>query len=200
MASAVRFVSVSILLLELSIHGVGSPLRSSLKPETPTADAMAIPEGCELRKRTFSTKDVNWTRLILDSGDIDSTVSFDEEMASLQDKNSSISLDENFSSIHDISFTISYCSGRCLQHNLKTKGHVIKNDYALQMRNLVKSCEDKGTNCEEMSPCCVPKRIHGEDGKIEFEKGSVKVAYWSKQNVMSTFTFKFLNTTVCHCQ
>ena len=95
MASAVRFVSVSILLLELSIHGVGSPLRSSLTPEASTADATAIPEGCELRQTTFSTKDVNWTRLILDSGDIDSTVSFDDEMASLQDKNSTISLDEN---------------------------------------------------------------------------------------------------------
>ena len=86
MASAIHFVCVSILLLELLIHGVGSPLRSSLKPEAPTADATAVSEGCELRLKTFSTKDVNWTRLIVDSGDIDSTVSFDEEMASLQDK------------------------------------------------------------------------------------------------------------------
>ena len=175
MATVQCFICVFIVLLGLSTFVNGRPLQRT-KNSVQHKNLTPIPQRCRLRHKTFGQKDVNWTRLVPD-----------EDIVSI---------------LHNTSFTISYCSGRCLQHNTQTAGHVINDDYALQMRNLVKSCEDNNMNCEELSPCCVPKRYHGHNnrGKIEFKKTNVDVEYVNKNGHVKRISYKFLNPTVCHCQ
>ena len=175
MAAVQCFICVYIVLLGLSTFVNGRTLlrsKDSVHHQNPTA----VSQGCKLRHKIFGQNDINWTRLVQS--------------------------DEEIVSIHNTSFTISYCSGRCLQHNTQTAGHVINDEYALQMRNLVKSCEDNNINCEELSPCCVPKRYHGHNnrGEIEFKKTKVDVEYVNKNGHVKTFSYEFLNPTVCHCQ
>ena len=79
---------------------------------------------------------------------------------------------------------------------------MIKDEYALQMQNLVKSCKDNNMNCDELSPCCVPIRYHGRKNrvKVDFNKTSVTVEYMDKNGHVKPFIYEFLNPTACHCQ
>ena len=163
-----------VTLLGFSTYGNGKPLPTE-EPIHSTKTDVAISKGCALKNKTFWTENVNWTRLR----------SFPKMIAP----------------IHNNNFNISYCSGRCIEHDRKTGGHVINDSYALQMRNLVKACENKGMNCEELSPCCVPKRYHGHNNpvKIEFTKIPVDVEYIDQDGHVRSFTHIFLSPQVCHC-
>ena len=163
-----------VTLLGFSTCGNGKPLFTEETIHSTGTD-VASSEGCVLKNKTLLTDKVNWTRLR----------SFSKRIFPFSSRE----------------FTISYCSGRCIEHDRKTGGHVIKDNYALQMRNLVKSCEDKGIHCEELSPCCVPKRYHGHNNpvKIEFTKIPVGVEYIDQDGKRDIFTHIFLSPQACHC-
>ena len=165
---------ILMTLLGFSTCGNGKPLPAE-EPFHSTETDVAISEGCALKNKTLWTGNVNWTRLR----------SFSKRIFPFPSR----------------MFTISYCSGRCIQHDRKMSRHVIKDNYALQMRNLVKACEDNKMNCEELSPCCVPKRYHGHNNpvKIEFIKILVPVEYIDQDGDRDIFTHIFLSPQACHC-
>ena len=84
---------------------------------------------------------------------------------------------------------------RCIEHDKKTGGHAINDNYALQMRNLAKVCEDNKMNSEELSPCCVSKRYHGHNNpvKIELTEIPVKVEYNDRDGRVRSFIYIFLS-------
>ena len=179
-----KFSAGFCLLLGLSLHGSTLPVEPIAMPSTdPVAlpstglrgslsdgvkDTVDYPGDCNVTATTLWTQNINWTRLTKrDIGNVVNT-----------------------------SFTIFRCSGSCSHHHPEN-GQVIKDEYALQMRNLVRSC----TDCKELKPCCVAKRYHGEitPTAIRFDYTNVTVVYYEGE-VEKKFTHRFLKPKVCHCQ
>ena len=117
---------------------------------------------CQIANVTLFAGNINWTRL---TGEV-------------------------IENVINTSFSLEHCSGHCHLHD-KRLGLTIKDDYALQMFNLAESCKNK-TDCDYLSPCCVPKKYHGGDSLVPFTNKTVSVAYYKldgKPKRRVNFTF-----------
>ena len=162
----------ALFVLGLSAYGTASPIRKHRRSLENSREKFS--EGCRLRNKTLWTGDLNWTRLT------------GIRMAVLG----------------NASFTIYYCSGRCDRHHARHGAHVKADQYTAQMRNLTKGCEDKGKNCDELRPCCVPKRYHGSSKPtaIQFKNTTVPLHYLNERGFVLEYTQHFVWPTVCQCQ
>lgn len=171
----------AVILLGLLACGPAVPLHRNKRHarDSPASNYLInSAEGCKLRSRTLNAQKVNWTRLT----------------------------GKNITSIHNTSFTIFYCSGQCRHHDIRKRHATIQDEYVLQMHNLVKSCKDNNMNCDDLTPCCVPKRFEtGRSAKhalrLDFNTTTVLLMYYrNEQDDYITYNHTFLNPHVCHCQ
>ena len=162
------------ILIGFAAHGKTSPLRGGTSStEESQISNRVISSRCRLVNTTLFAGNINWTRLT----------------------------GQTVLAVINTSFDLQRCSGDCRLHN-KRLSLEIKDKYALQMRNLVRSCKNK-KHCDYLSPCCVPRRYHGHSfTKISFEMKNVTVKYhddgagWKQKDLI----FPFLQPKDCHCQ
>jgi hypothetical protein len=133
-----------------------------------------VSDTCRLRSKTLWTAEIDWSNL---TGINMVTV------------------------LGNASFTVYYCSGRCDRHRQRRGAHSMADQYTAQMLNLTKGCAEQGKNCDELTPCCVPKRYHGsKHTAIEFNRTTVPLQYIGERGFVLEYIHHFVWPKVCQCQ
>ena len=170
---SLKFPTILLLniLIGLSDYGTASLLlRDTTSTEESQISNQVSSNYCRLVNTTLFVGNINWTRLT------------GKTIVAVINRNSF--------------FNLRHCSGDCRLHD-ERRGLTIKDNYALQMRNLVQSCNNK--TCDYLSPCCVPRRYH-KNLKMPFDSKDVTVLYYGAELKKQKLKFTFPQPRDCHCQ
>ena len=166
-----------ILFLSILVEISTYGTASPLPRDTTSVEGLKTGNHCKLVDITILARDIDWARLT----------------------------NKSINGVFLDSFTLQHCSGSCLLRNKKL-GLPISDEYASQMRKLVKSCNNR-TKCGYLSPCCVPKKYHrgGENPSPilpPYVNKTVSVLYLdlNANSARKTLTHWFLQPKDCHCQ